>query len=74
LYKNYGAENAIGEAKKLNLDDNHLYHALLGHLYQDIDNEKAIIHLQKSIVQSKTEKEKRLLNYKLQQIQTKAGR
>jgi len=74
LYKNYGAENAIGEAKKLNLDDNHLYHALLGHLYQDIDKEKAIIHLQKSIVQSKTEKEKRLLNDKIQQIQTRAGR
>ena len=43
LYKNYGAEKAIGEAIKLKLDDNHLYHALLGHLYQDIDYEKAII-------------------------------
>jgi RNA polymerase sigma-70 factor (ECF subfamily) len=74
LYKNYGAEKAIGEAIKLKLYDNHLYHALLGHLYQEIDNKKAIIHLQKSIEQSKTEKEKRLLQDKIQRIREKASR
>lgn len=37
-----GKETAIIEAEKLNLKDNHFYFSLLGNLYTDIDNMKAI--------------------------------
>lgn len=58
LFKNYGAEKAIQEALKLNLDDNHLYHALLGQLYLDIDNSKSIKYLSKAKELSKSDSEK----------------
>ena len=41
LAKANGKEEAIIEAEKLNLSDNHLYHSLLGNLYADIDQTKA---------------------------------
>jgi RNA polymerase sigma factor (sigma-70 family) len=42
LSKVDGKQVAIIEAEKLNLKDNHLYFSLLGNLYTDIDNMKAI--------------------------------
>jgi len=42
LAKTNKKEQAIREAEKLNLKDNHFYHSLLGNLYTDIDNEKAL--------------------------------
>ena len=42
LSKVDGKEIAIIEVEKLNLKDNHLYFSLLGNLYTDIDNVKAI--------------------------------
>ncbi len=45
LAKVYGNEQAIIEAEKLELGNNHLYHTLLGELYSTIDiNYKAIEH------------------------------
>jgi len=58
LFKNYGAEKAIQEALKLNLDDNHLYHALLGQLYLDIDNSQSIKYFSKAKELSKSDSEK----------------
>src|SRR6187455_145029 len=40
---------AITEAEKLNLPDNHFYFTLLGELYTDIDNKKAKEHFQKAL-------------------------
>lgn len=53
-----GKEEAIIEAEKLNLSENHLYHSLLGELYTGIDNKKAISHLQNalSLARSATDK------------------
>lgn len=42
LSKVKGKEEAIREAQKLNLTANPFYHSLLGNLYSDMDNEKAI--------------------------------
>lgn len=44
LAKVNGKKEAIIEAEKIKLTDNHLYHSLLGELYTDIDNTKAISH------------------------------
>ncbi|MFA6150738.1 MAG: sigma-70 family RNA polymerase sigma factor [Chitinophagaceae bacterium] len=43
-----GKETAIAEAEKLNLNHNHLYYSLLGHLYSGIDNQQAIDHYEKA--------------------------
>jgi RNA polymerase sigma factor (sigma-70 family) len=48
LAKANGKEVAITEAEKLALNENHLYHSLLGNLYTDIDNRKAVEHYQLS--------------------------
>ena len=44
LAKVVGNEKAINEALKLELNENHFYHSLLGYLYADFDKEKAISH------------------------------
>ncbi|MEJ7680087.1 MAG: hypothetical protein WKG06_19945 [Segetibacter sp.] len=41
LSKANGKQEAITEAEKLNLTDNHFYFTLLGELYNDINNNKA---------------------------------
>ncbi|HMG83707.1 MAG TPA: DUF6596 domain-containing protein [Ferruginibacter sp.] len=48
LAKANGKQEAIIEAEKLALSDNHLYHSLLGNLYTDVDDEKAVEHYQRS--------------------------
>jgi RNA polymerase sigma-70 factor (ECF subfamily) len=45
LSKANGKAEAIIEAEKLKLDNNHLYHSLLGELYTGVDNTKATAHL-----------------------------
>ncbi|UOE51941.1 sigma-70 family RNA polymerase sigma factor [Mucilaginibacter sp. SMC90] len=54
LAKVRGKEKAIIEAEKLKLDSNHLYHVLLGYLYTDVDNEKAVSHLKLALKLAKT--------------------
>jgi RNA polymerase sigma factor (sigma-70 family) len=59
LAKANGKETAIIEAEKLTqLAGNHLYHSLLGYLYTDIDNERALKHLNTSLKLAKTKGEK----------------
>lgn len=48
LAKTNGKQKAISEAEKLNLNDNHFYYSLLGNLYTDIDNKKAVTHFEKA--------------------------
>lgn len=50
LAKANGKQVAIVEAEQLNLSDNHFYHSLLGNLYSDLDNEKALQHFQKALM------------------------
>jgi RNA polymerase sigma factor (sigma-70 family) len=54
LYKVYGKPAAIAEAEKLNLGSSHLYHALLGELYAEIDNKRALTHLNKALSLTKS--------------------
>lgn len=58
LSRSNGKAAAIAEAEKLNLSDHHLYHVLLGELYNGYDDAKALVHLQKalSLARSATDK------------------
>lgn len=58
LSKANGKEQAIAEAEKLNLADNHLYHSLLGNLYAGIHHEKAVRHFQAAISLAKSTADK----------------
>ncbi|WP_291153356.1 RNA polymerase sigma factor [Flavobacterium sp. UBA7680] len=49
LAKTNGKQTAIVEAEKLQLTDNHFYYSLLGNLYTDIDNKKAMEHFKKAL-------------------------
>ena len=49
LFMVSGKEKAIAEALKLDLKENHFYHSLLGHLYTNKDNTKAIFHYEEAL-------------------------
>ncbi|WP_221392747.1 RNA polymerase sigma factor [Dyadobacter sp. NIV53] len=49
LAKTNGKEQAIVEAEKLNLTNNHFYYSLLGNLYTDIDNLKALQYFETAL-------------------------
>lgn len=49
LAKTNGKEEAIIEAEKLNLTGNHFYYSLLGNLYTDLDNRKALQHFETAL-------------------------
>lgn len=66
-----GKQVAITEAEKLNLTDNHFYFSLLGYLYTDIDNEKAISYFEIAQQKAKTDNDKSLLNKKLNELKKK---
>lgn len=53
-----GKPTAIVEAEKLNLPNNHLYYALLGYLYADVDNGKAAGHLKTALRLAKSQTDK----------------
>jgi len=61
-------EEAIVEALKINLNDNHLYHALLAEIYKDIDLSKVIAHLNTAMSLAKTDRERKILQTKLKEI------
>ncbi|MDB5139959.1 MAG: polymerase subunit sigma [Mucilaginibacter sp.] len=58
LSKANGKQVAIIEAEKLNLTTSHLYYALLGYLYTDVDNDKAVGNLQTALNLAKSEADK----------------
>jgi len=61
LSKANGKEEAIREAEKLNLKDNHFYFVLLGELYTDLDNDKAREFFRRGIHLAKTESDKQVI-------------
>jgi len=65
LAKANGKKEAIIEAEKIKLTDNHLYHSLLGELYTDIDNTKAISHFQNALTLAKSTTDKMLISNKI---------
>lgn len=62
LAKAHSKEEAIEEAEKLRLSGNHLYHSLLGHLYMDIDNKKALFHFEAALDLAKSTAEKSVIS------------
>lgn len=61
LSKAEGKASAIKEAEKLQLHNYHLYHSLLGNLYTDIDNKKAVQHFEHSLQLAKNEADKKII-------------
>jgi RNA polymerase sigma-70 factor (ECF subfamily) len=68
LSKANGKQEAIIEAEKLNLTGNQFYFALLGELYKDIDNEKALEHFQKGQSLAKTKTDRQLFQKKIDKL------
>jgi RNA polymerase sigma factor (sigma-70 family) len=58
LSKANSKAEAIFEAEKLNLADNHFYFTLLGELYKDTDNYKSKVNFQKALALAKTQTDK----------------
>ncbi|MBU6343023.1 MAG: sigma-70 family RNA polymerase sigma factor [Bacteroidetes bacterium] len=65
LFKNEGPEVALAEARKLALDDQHLYHALMGQLCLGIDEDASVRHFRQAMALSKSDSEKQLLQKKI---------
>lgn len=68
LAKTNGKAVAIAEAEKLELNDNHLYFSLLGNLYSDIDNKKALAHFKTAIDLAVTTADKKMIEKSIQKI------
>ncbi len=68
LSKVKGKPEAIAEAEKIRLTTNHLYFALLGHLYTGIDNEKAIHHFYQAFSLAKTETDRQTIQKNIDKL------
>ncbi|HVU55425.1 MAG TPA: DUF6596 domain-containing protein [Puia sp.] len=68
LSKVNGKEEAIVEARKLELTDNHFYFALLGELYKDIHRPTAIENFQQALRLAKTQTEKQAIQKQLDRL------
>lgn len=68
LSKANSKQEAIAEAEKLNLSDNHFYFTLLGELYTGIDNKIAKENFQKAFELAKTQTDKQTIQKKIEQL------
>ncbi|MGJ4748051.1 RNA polymerase sigma factor [Leptospira sp. SA-E8] len=68
LSKANSKEEAIIEAEKLNLTENHFYFALLGELYLDIDRSKSKENFRKALSLAKTSHDKISIQKKIDQF------
>ncbi len=65
LSKANSVEEAIREAEKLQLVDNHFYHSLLGHLYSHTNVRQARVHFQQALALAKTQTDKNSISNQL---------
>ncbi|MDB5249790.1 MAG: putative polymerase, sigma-24 subunit, subfamily [Segetibacter sp.] len=68
LSKANGKQEAIREAEKLDLANNHFYFTLLGELCTDIDNLKAKQHFEKALSLAKTPADKQTIQKKIDNL------
>ncbi len=68
LSKANGKQEAIIEAEKLNLTNNHFYFTLLGQLYTNIDNTTAKQNFQKAILLAKSQTDKQTIQKKIDKL------
>jgi len=69
LSKVYGNEQAIAEAEKLNLSNNHLYHILLGDLYFTVDAARAVEHLNNALKLSRSAADRKVISDKIRKLE-----
>ncbi|KQS26698.1 RNA polymerase sigma factor [Dyadobacter sp. Leaf189] len=65
LFKAKGAQKAIAEAEKLDIEPDYFYFLLLGELYSTIDAAKSVHYLQEAFKLARTDAEKRAVKKKL---------
>ena len=70
LAKANGREEAITEALKLQLTDNHFYYSLLGHLYADINPETASNYFNKALQLAHTTAERLTITRNITQLRS----
>ncbi len=68
LSKANGKAEAIVEAEKLNLIDNHFYFTLLGELSKDTDSTKAKRYFEQALVLAKTQTDKQTIQTKIDKL------
>jgi len=68
ISKTYGKHEAILEAEKLQLTNNQYYFSLLGELYRDIDDKKAMTNFEKAYSLAITESEKQIIKKKIENL------
>lgn len=68
LYKASGWKIALEEAEKLNFEDNHFYHLLLGELYSHTDKLNAKLNYQRAYALAKTNTEREAIQIKIRSI------
>jgi len=66
-----GKQQAIVEAEKLSLTGNYFYHALLGNLYTDIDNHKALEYYKTALQLANSPADKTLMTKNIDQLNQK---
>lgn len=71
LSKVMGKQEAVIEAEKLNLTDNHFYYSLLGNLYIDNDNQKAKNHFETALKLAKTVSDKNIISKNILELSSK---
>lgn len=71
LSKAVDKKEAIVEAEKLQLTDNHFYYSLLGNLYTDVDNQKANYYFEIALGLAKTTSDKNIINENIKALQLK---
>jgi RNA polymerase sigma factor (sigma-70 family) len=68
LYKAKGKETALQEAAGLPSTDSHFHHLLMGELYSQLDNAKALSHYQKAYDLAGTQTEKQGIRKKISDL------
>ncbi len=68
LAKVHGKELAIQEAEKLKLEGSHFYFSLLGHLYTDFDNHKALTYFKSALKLAKLEADKTTIERNIKKL------
>lgn len=70
LAKTNGKEEAIIEAEKLNLADNHFYYSLLGHLYTGLDDKKALKHFETALKLTSSASDKATITKNMERLKS----
>ncbi|QMU27657.1 RNA polymerase sigma factor [Adhaeribacter radiodurans] len=70
LAKANGKQEAIIQAEKLQLTHNHYYHTLLGELYENLDNNKAMACYETAFTLAKTQPDKQIIQKKIDRLKT----